>query len=1223
MLVLISISAQAAHQVKFLAEVPVDSPVRVAPDKNGTMYVTTKDGVILVYTGDGRQLLKIPGNGPDGEKLLKKPTGIAVYDSKIYVCDRSRDKVFIFAANGTYLDSFGEGGSGAKQFSNPEGITINQGVIYVADYGNDRIQAFSINGVHLQTIGADGEDDKRLKSPTDVAVDYRGNIYAIDGDSRMIKIYRQDGVYTGKITGPVKPYSLAMAADGLFVTDSENYNITKYSFKGHKQFSFGTLGAGRVQFKEILGIAADSAGKVYAIDGDKNSVQIIATDKSDENELPFNVAPPTTVLWKKDIRQTVKKICWDKINSRLYAIDPENSTVLVLRNGTVEKRISLKDRNPVAVAVDPQGMPWVLDREEQQLLKLDQNGAITLKIGESGSRDGYFSKANDLSISKDGLVYVADTNNDRVQVFNGDGVFLNAIGKGVIEEPIAIDLDGNGNLYVLQASRKSIYVFTASGLIINEFGNTPTAGSRLENPVSLAVTGKELLVLDAGSNSVKVFGLNGKFKREFGAKGEGKGDFRKPASIAVMDEGKFLIADYGNGRIQEFATIYTPMPPEKLMANAGMRSVMLSWKAAEDIPIDSFRVFRRQERDVSYTEVATTKSKSFFDTSVLPDIKYYYRVSSRVKDGNESISLSNASATPSKYTPPPPANLEAKSLEWSVDLFWQATDKSHVDYYAVYRDSDVKDAPPLLLGKTREYAFSDAGLDSDTPYRYLVSTVSIDGIESEPAVITIKTMIATRPPLELDIIELQDIFSNTYKIYENEGIGKVRLTNNTRDEIVTLKLAFHIKEFMDFPTEIELKHVPPGKSQDITLKAVFNNKILDVTEDTPVQTELKASYFQNQTQRSFSKNNTVNLYEKHRMMWVNKDRVATFVTSKDPVALEFTRSIVTQYAEKGSPLVFAAAIYDYLGFMGMTYLQHPNNPYQIVEGKTKFVDYVQYPRETLKRNSGVCTDLVVLFAAVLEGLGIRTKLLGTPDHLFIMFAVGQVSELGDSTMNGMFVIHEGSVWAPVELTLVGSPFMKAWEAGSKGYSEWKGKGLEITDLGKAWERYKPATLPVTEWRAQIAKRSDVDKRYNNEIAKLNRIMLKYTSNRYFDQINSNPSNGNAYLQLGIIYGESGELAEAKTFLDKALILLPDNPEVINNIANIYYLSGNYKTAAQKYERAAALDPADPYILVNLSLCYVKLDNKAKATQTFRKAITIDPELLKKYRTISIELLGSM
>jgi len=1226
-LLLLTTVAHAAHQVKFLAEVAIDRPQRVAPDQNGNMYVTTKDGSVVVYTLDGKNVLKIQGKDPNGDPLLKKPAGIAVHGDNIYVCDTSLDKVVIFSRNGGFRDSFGGGGSGAKQLSNPSGIFVYQGIIYVADYGNDRIQVFGPNGVYLQTIGNTGQGESLLKSPTDVAVDNRGNVYAVDGDSRQIKVYRQDGTYAGKIGGPVKPYSLAMMDDGILVTDIENFNITKYSFKGEKLFAFGTLGDGRVQFKEIWGISADSFGKVYAVDLEKKSVQVIATEKTGVSDLPLNVAPPTSVRWARNLPFVVGNMAYDKNNGRLYAIDAENRSILVIRSGQVEKAVKLVDRIPTAVAVDSQGLPWIFDREENQLLRLDDRGSILLKIGASGSRDGYFSKARDLFIGKEGLIYVADTNNDRVQVFNGDGVFMNTYKRGIgslsLDSPIAVDQDSNGNLYVLSESRNVVVVIAPNGEVIREFGGKSSGRAGLDTPVSLAVNGNEVMVLDAGTNCVKVFTLLGDYKREFGAKGGGKGDFRKPASMVILDDATFLVSDLGNKRIQEFSTIYTPPPPVNLVAKEGMRSVDLSWRGAEGTLVESYRVFRADSGEVEYREVAVAKGTTFHDSNVLPDKKYVYKVSAMVRGGNENISLESATAVPTKYTPPPPANLEAKSQEWSVDLAWQADRQSYIDHYKVYRDSDVEDEPPILLTSTKESFFSEGGLDSDSEYTYLVSAVSIDGVESERVAVDISTIIATKPPLEIDIMEMSDIFSNTYKIYETEGIGKVRLTNNTRDEIVTLKLAFTIKEYMDFPTELEIKNLPPRQSRDIVLKAVFNNKILDVTEDTPVQTELRATYYENQKQRSFSKNNTLNLYEKHRMMWVNKDRVATFVTSKDPVILEFTRAVVTQYADIGSPLVYAAAIYDYLGHMGMTYLQHPNNPYQIVEGKTNFVDYVQYPRETLKRNSGVCTDLVVFYSAALEGLGIRTMLLGTPDHLFMMFAVGQVSELGDSTMNGMFAIHEGTVWAPIELTLVGSPFMKAWETGSKGYYEWREKGIEVTDLNQAWARYKPATLPVTDWRAQVVKRDEVDRRYGNEIAKLNKIRLKYTSNRYFSQINKNPNDGNAYHQLGIIYGESGELDEARKFLEKAEALLPGNPEIINNLANIYYLKGEYQLARQAYEKAVELDPADPYVLVNLSLCYLKLDNREKATETFQKATKRDATLVKKYRTIAIELLGSM
>lgn len=1221
------IQADAAGQLKFVAEIAVEKPLHTAVAKDGTIFVTTKEGSVIAFSQAGAELFRFQGKSQSGSQVLKKPSGITVDGERVYICDKSEDRVAIYTAKGEFIDYFGEGGSGHKQFKNPEGIFAYRGVVYVADYDNDRIQLFGDNGVFLQSIGTTGEGDGRLKSPTAVAVDKRGNIYAIDGSSKLVKIYRQNGEYVGKFQAGTKPFSLAVTDDSLLVGDRGESRVTRYSFKGEKLSAFGTVGDGRVQFREIFGIAADSDGRVYVADYDRKNLQIIATDPPVADELPMAVAPPTSVRWQRDIQQEVRKIAWDRAGRLLYGVDSDKRELVVIRDGSVLKSVKVKDLNPVSVTVGADGQPWIFDRSESQLVKLDQNGNILHRVGSSGGNEGYFSKPRDIASGRDGTIYVADTGNDRVQLFNSDGLFVNAFGKGLegrnLESPTAVDVDAAGNIYLLVASGRKVVKLSSAGVPLVEFGDKAAGSGSLDEAVSLAVSGDELMVLDLGNSCVKVYSLAGEFKREFGAKGAGRGDFKKPASIAVADENLFFVADSGNGRVEELRTIHTPLAPSGLKAVPGMRQIAVSWAPALEPVVEGFTLFRAVDGAPGYSKIADVNGISYMDTELEPDKRYFYRISARAKGGNESIALESVVAVPLKFTPRPPVALEAKSQEWSVDLTWQLESDKYFDHFNVYRDSDEEDTPATLLTKTKELSFSEGGLDSDTPYTYMVSAVSIDGVESEPASVDVSTIVATRPPMEIDIIEMQDIFSNTYKIYENEGIGKVRLTNNTRAEIVALKLAFNIKEYMDFPTEVEIKSLPPKQSVEIPLKAVFNNRILDVTEDTPVQTELKASYFENQKQRSFSRNNTVQLYEKHRMMWINKDRVATFVTSKDPVVLEFTRSVVTQYADIGSPLVFAAAIYDYLGHTGMTYLQHPNNPYQVTDGKTSFIDYVQYPRETLKRNSGVCTDLVVLYAAALEGLGIRTLLLGTPDHIFIMFAVGQVADLGDSTMNGMFAIHDGTVWVPVELTLVGSTFTKAWETGSKEYYEWKEKGIEITDLGKAWGRYKPATLPVTDWRAMVVKRSDIDNRFSNEMSKLNKIKIKYTSNRFFAQISNNPSDGNAHHQLGIIYGEAGELDEALKYLEKARTLLPENSEVTNNLANVYFLKKDYKAAQAAYEKAAELDRADPYILVNLTLTYLKLDNRDKAIETFRQATVRDPLILKKQRTLAVDLLGSM
>ncbi len=1227
---LISMTAQAAHEVSFVSEIAVDRPVYVATDKNGDIFVTgrkggflNETGLIYVYNKEGKLVQTIESTDSNGVSYLKKPAGVALYSDHMYVCDIAQDKVLVFSRDGKYVDGFGESGSLAKQFKNPEGIFVYQGIIYVADTGNGRIQVFGPNGVYLRSIGNTGLEETQLRRPTNVAVDSRGMIYAVDSSARVVKMYRQDGRFAGIIDGTTRPFALAMADDGLFITDIEKCSITKYNSAGEKLFSFGMMGKGKVQFEELHGVATDNKGQIYAVDGSRGVIQIIATGKEQPGDRPFAISPPTYVKWVKDIPIKTKKAVWDKGSKKIIVIDDESNALMVIREGAIEKSILIPDVIPVSVAVDHKGFLWVIDRKTSQLVKADLTGRVLLAVGSSGSRQGYFLRPAAVFIGKDGLVYVADTGNSRIQVFNGEGVFLNAFTKASGNQPLADPLtlaqDRQGNLYVLCEERKVVVCLAPDGSVIREIGGDLADSEKLDKPVDVAVDGTELFVLDAGTRSVKVFTLGGRYLREFGAKGNGKGDFENPSSIAVLDDARFIVSDLTGARMQLFSIQYTPVPPGGISAKPGMRVVDLAWNSPEETFVETHRVFRSREGDPGFQEIGVTQKNSYRDTTVLPDVKYLYRVSSRSRGGNENISVESAAAIPMKYTPPTPVDLKAQSQEWSVDLNWKMDKPEYIDHFRVYRDRDGE----ALLARPKTEVFSEGGLESDTSYTYQVSAVSVDGIESEPAIINIRTLVAARMPLEIEILQMSDIFSNTYKIYETEGIGRIRLTNHKRDPIVALKLAFHIKEFMDFPTEVEIRNLLPKESREVVVNAVFNNKVLDVTEDTPVQTELKATYFENQRTRHYTKNNTIKLYEKHRMLWVDKDRIATFVTPTDPVLLDFTRAVVTQYANVDTALIYAAAIYEYMGVLKMTYLKHPSNPYQIVDGKTSLVDYVQYPRETLKRNSGVCTDLVVLYTAALESLGISTLILGTPEHLFIMFAVGQVSELGDSTMNNMFAIHDGIIWVPVELTLVGSKFMKAWESGSKMYYEWKKKGIEITDITQAWGRYKPATLPYSDWRVPEVAKSEVNKRSGDEMIKLNRIWLKYISNHYHAASTRNPRDAHAFLQLGIIYGEAGELDKAQAFLQRAEKLQPDSSEVKNNMGNLYYLKGKYELARKSYEKASELDQADPYILINLSQCYLKMNKKEKAKQIFQKAATIDSEITKKHRTLAIELLGNM
>ena len=60
------------------------------------------------------------------------------------------------------------------------------------------------------------------------------------------------------------------------------------------------------------------------------------------------------------------------------------------------------------------------------------------------------------------------------------------------------------------------------------------------------------MVCDTHNHRVQVFELSGKFVTKFGSKGVEKGEFSFPYSTAVLSDGRVVVSDFGNHRIQIF-----------------------------------------------------------------------------------------------------------------------------------------------------------------------------------------------------------------------------------------------------------------------------------------------------------------------------------------------------------------------------------------------------------------------------------------------------------------------------------------------------------------------------------------------------------------------------------------------------------------------------------------------------------------------------------------------
>jgi sugar lactone lactonase YvrE/tetratricopeptide (TPR) repeat protein/fibronectin type 3 domain-containing protein len=1225
-------------RIEYVKLIPVKESRRLLGIAGSRLYVARKNGSVdaISTEADGKVLLTLQARDAQGEAILSQPEGVAVSQDTVYVLDSDQNRVAMFTLEGQYKGSFPGKGSGPGSLSSPQGLAYAEGIVYVADSGNGRIQMYGDNGVFLSTLAIDatpankGLEEKklayRLDKPVAVALDATGQIYVLDASSSMfsdrsqIKVYAQDGSLLRMLPKNGKPVAMQMALDGLYVADQEGYAIQKYDASGRMVSYFGSRGDGRAQFLSLSGLALDG-GQVFVGDAERGAVHHFRTSAPAATVLaPKQTAFPF-VRWLASQAAAAGKMAWDGKDT-LYAVARDKSALLRLRNGASEE-MPLKDITPVALAFDKAGALWVLDRRKSRVSKLDGAGNAVLSFGSSGSRNGQFDDPDDFVISSDGNIYVADTGNSRIQAFSSDGVFFKVIDSGVagkLRRPSAMAIDGRDNLYVLDTSRSTVTAYSPNADPLYEFGNDKNRESdNLRNPVSVMASFDEVFVLDA--DRIRVFSPDGKPLRAFGAPGKGNGELSEAQHLAAKDAASFFVSERGVQRVQLFSTEYKPRPPLQLSAQGAVHAIELRWAVSPLPYVSQYHVYRAGSETGDFVRIGSSKTAQYSDANLPPEQKYFYRVAAVTGSGQEGLAGTAAAGAALKYTPPPLENVKTETTTSRIKITWQALDARFVTTYLVYQKDGDKFTRVIESPATE---FQKDNLNPGTTYTWYLSARSLDGVESEKIPVQASTQADFRAPLEMDVGELHNVFSNTYKLYEQEGVGRVKLTNNTRGALNDVKVSFVLNNFMDFPTEARVDAIQPGESREVTVKAVFNNNILTLTEDTPVQAKLEASYFENAQPRTYSKIKTVNIYDKHRLSWDDKGRYAAFVTPKDPLVINFSRSVAAEFSATKEPTQLAAAVFNTLGALGVTYVQDPINPYQITSNKVDYVDYIQYPRETIQRKSGDCDDLVALYSAALESIGIPTRVLLVPGHMFLMFATGVEAEADGYTMNDMYVAHDGMLWIPVEATLVGKSFIKAWESGAAAYyREKKSGGLSVFDIHEAWGKYKPATLMDDNWKAPVLNREAIERAFPGDLLSVLKISSQTLTRRYLQAIQKNPADMAAHLQVGIILARQGDRPEAMKYFRKITETEPKNAAALNNIGNLHMIDGQYVEAQKSYADAAKADPKDPEILVNLANAYKAVNNVDKAKEAFAQAQRIDPAMASKYKALGLELMNAI
>lgn len=227
-----------------------------------------------------------------------------------------------------------------------------------------------------------------------------------------------------------KPYGVAVFHGRVFVSDTALRSVVVFDIPGQRFFRIGEDDRGALSMP--IGLDVDGKGNLYVVDNSNKVVQVYDGDG-------------------KYLRTIAGDAKWFERPSGI-AVDAAGSRVYVVDTGGVGSN-----------------KHWVR--------VFDANsGKHLFDFGTRGNGPGEFNLPRDVTIGLDGLLYVVDGGNFRVQVYKPDGTFVKtfgAIGRrgGQFSRPKEAATDPNGNVYIVDSAFGNFQIFNPEGQLLLSVGS--------------------------------------------------------------------------------------------------------------------------------------------------------------------------------------------------------------------------------------------------------------------------------------------------------------------------------------------------------------------------------------------------------------------------------------------------------------------------------------------------------------------------------------------------------------------------------------------------------------------------------------------------------------------------------------------------------------------------------------------------------------------------------
>ena len=268
------------------------------------------------------------------------------------------------------------------------------------------------------------------------------------------------------ITELKDPWGVAVSDDGHVIVTERNGNcITILDNEGKKVKSFGGKGgSGNIQFSSPCGVAITPDNFILVCDNHR--IQKISMDgdfiasvgEKGIGPLQFNtpcgiaISPITGQVYIAD---------WD--NHRIQVLNPD----LTFSHSFGSQGLAIGRFNyPCHIAIDSQGLVYATDFINYRIQKFSPDGKFVAQFGSEGSGPGQLNCPHGITIDTagTGLVYVSEYYSHRVSVFTSDGVFVSSFGRkgsniDQFNYPCGLTINKEGLLYVCDTNNDRLVVY--------------------------------------------------------------------------------------------------------------------------------------------------------------------------------------------------------------------------------------------------------------------------------------------------------------------------------------------------------------------------------------------------------------------------------------------------------------------------------------------------------------------------------------------------------------------------------------------------------------------------------------------------------------------------------------------------------------------------------------------------------------------------------------------